>query len=130
MFKYTHTRLLVSKYKECFRFYRDVMGFKLTYGTEDGTYADFAASEVNIALFAQNEMSKLLGTTRKTSRSGQDVMSLIFEVSSVDETYQLLRTKGVKFVLPPTDRPAWGIRTAHFLDPDGNLIEINQGLSK
>jgi len=130
MFKFTHTRLLVSKYKECFRFYRDVMGFKPTYGTEDGTYADFAANEVTIALFAKKEMSTLLGTTQKTSRSGQDVMSLIFEVSSVDEAYQLLKTKGVKFVLLPTDRPDWGIRTAHFRDPDGNLIEINQELIK
>jgi catechol 2,3-dioxygenase-like lactoylglutathione lyase family enzyme len=28
------------------------------------------------------------------------------------------------------DRPEWGIRTAHFRDPDGNLIEINQPLKE
>jgi len=32
------------------------------------------------------------------------------------------------FETEPTDRSVWGIRTAHFRDPDGNLIEINHAL--
>jgi catechol 2,3-dioxygenase-like lactoylglutathione lyase family enzyme len=46
----SHTRLLVSKYRECFFFYRDVMGFPVEWGDESGTYADFDAGRVLVAL--------------------------------------------------------------------------------
>jgi predicted enzyme related to lactoylglutathione lyase len=49
--KYTHTRLLVSRFREWFRFYRDVLNFKASFGTEDDTYADFALRDVTLALF-------------------------------------------------------------------------------
>jgi catechol 2,3-dioxygenase-like lactoylglutathione lyase family enzyme len=32
--KFQYTRLLVKDFKACFKFYRDVMGFKPTFGTE------------------------------------------------------------------------------------------------
>ena len=41
---------------------------------------------------------------------------------------QTLLAKGVTVLVPPTDHPDWGIRTVHFRDPDGNLIEVNQNL--
>lgn len=49
--KYTFTRLLVSNFKACFLFYRDVMGFQPGFGTENDTYADFAVGNVNISLW-------------------------------------------------------------------------------
>jgi len=54
----------------------------------------------------------------------------LFEVPNVDRASQELKTKGVVFETEPMDRPEWGIRTAHFRDPDGNLIEINQPLKE
>jgi len=48
-----------------------------------------------------------------------------FHVDSVDEYYNYLSEKGVQFINEPHDRKDWGIRVAHFRDPDGNLIEIN-----
>jgi lactoylglutathione lyase len=35
-----------------------------------------------------------------------------------------LQIKGVSFLTEPKNRPDWGIRTAHFRDPAGNLLEI------
>jgi len=49
-------------------------------------------------------------------------------LSNVDEVTKELKAKGVVFETGPIDRSEWGIRTAHFRDPDGNLIEINQPL--
>src|SRR5947209_613911 len=46
-------------------------------------------------------------------------------VEDVDAAYQTLSAKGVRFLRPPTDQP-WGLRTAYFADPEGNLWEINQ----
>ena len=39
-----------------------------------------------------------------------------------------LRAQGVALVAEPQDRSDWMIRTAHFRDPDGNLIEINSSI--
>lgn len=48
-------------------------------------------------------------------------------VEDVDAAYEELVTRGVTFLLPQTDRP-WGLRTAHFADPEGNLCEIKQSI--
>jgi catechol 2,3-dioxygenase-like lactoylglutathione lyase family enzyme len=129
MFKYEFTRLLVSNFKECFLFYRDVMGFKPVFGNEDDVYADFDTGSTQIVLFDQYFMSKAIGNEHlPASTSAQDKCCLVFAVENVDQTCLLLREQGVQFLTLPEDRQEWGIRTAHFRDPDGNLIEINQPL--
>jgi len=45
----------------------------------------------------------------------------------VDAAYEALVAKGVTVLRPPTNQP-WGLRTAHFADPEGNLWEINQSI--
>ena len=127
--KYTFTRLLVSDFKACFRFYRDVMGFEPGFGTEDDTYADFALGEVNISLFDKHEMSQAVGTLDKSMRpDSQDHACLVFAVSNVDPFHQHLLDQGTNIVVAPMDHIDWGIRTVHFRDPDGNLLEANQNL--
>lgn len=129
--KYEFTRLLVTNFKECFRFYRDVMSFKANFGTEDDTYADFEIGEVNISLFDKAEMSATLGTSSKPVHAEmQDTICLTFSVESVDEFCRHLKEKGVSLLTEPTDHEDWGIRTIHFRDPDGHLIEINQPLKR
>ena len=51
--------------------------------------------------------------------------ALVFFVGDVDVACFKLKKRGVAFVTEPFDRPDWGIRVAHFRDPNGNLIEIN-----
>jgi catechol 2,3-dioxygenase-like lactoylglutathione lyase family enzyme len=129
--KFTHVRLLVSDYKACFRFYQDVLGFEVLWGDEEGGYADFKTGEVSIALFGRQDMADAVGAGQKPARvDAQDRAALIFAVENVDETYRVLSEKGVEVAAGPVDRPDWGIRTAHFRDPDGNLIEINESLSQ
>ena len=124
---YDFTRLLVTNFRECFIFYRDVMGFTPTFGTENDTYADFSTGAVNIAMFDKHEMATTVGAENLPVKAeSQDSVCLVFGVTSVDETSEYLRAKGVTLVVEPTNHPDWGIRTAHFRDPDGNLIEINQ----
>jgi lactoylglutathione lyase len=56
-------------------------------------------------------------------------VALIMAVEDVDVIYQQLQARGVAFITEPIDHTNWGLRTAHFRDPDGNLIEINSSLS-
>jgi catechol 2,3-dioxygenase-like lactoylglutathione lyase family enzyme len=123
--KLTHTRLLVTHFVECVRFYRDVVNLEINWGTEDGNYVSYNTGNTILALFKRHLMAQAVGASDKPAHADcQDRVALIFEVDSVDETYRQLKAKGVQFVTEPTDRPDWGIRAAHFRDPDGNLIEV------
>jgi len=126
----THVRLLVKDFAACFRFYRDVLGFEVLWGEEEGRYADFRAGDAIVALYKRGLMAEAVGEAEKPSEAeAQDRAALIFAVEDVDATYESLKMKGVTFVAEPMDRPDWGIRAAHFRDPDGNLLEINRDLA-
>jgi len=126
----THVRLLVTDFPACFRFYRDVLGFEVLWGEEEGRYADFKAGDAIVALYDRRLMAEAVGTTGLPSEAeAQDRILLTFAVEDVDAVCEQLKVRGVRFVTEPQDRPDWGIRTAHLRDPDGNLIEIHRDLS-
>ena len=126
-FKHEFTRLLVSNFRACYLFYRDVLGLTPGFGAENDTYADFVIGPVNLSLFDKAEMAAAVGKEAQPARPpGQDHVCLAFAVDDVDAACGHIRTHGVALVAEPADHPDWGIRTAHFRDPDGNLIEINQ----
>ena len=125
--KMTHTRLLVSNYHDCFLFYRDIMGFSVTWGDENGFYADFDADGHVLALFGKEPMAEAIGAESPQPKSQQqDNVCLIFAVEDVDGAYDALVGKGVITINKPHDRKEWGIRCFHLRDPAGNLVEINK----
>lgn len=118
-----NTRLLVSDFAACLAFYRDVLGFPVT--LDVGVYAELDAGGAVLGLYRKELMAGVVGTSDKPAHAeAQDRMLLAFEVDNVDETYHDLVGRGVRFTVEPQDQPAWELRTAHFRDPDGNLIEI------
>jgi catechol 2,3-dioxygenase-like lactoylglutathione lyase family enzyme len=125
----THVRLLVEDFRSCFGFYKNVVGLEVAWGDESTGYAEFAAGDVRLALFERKEMAEVVGTTPLTAEaSATDSVAVVFRVSDVDQVCEELRSSGVEFLTEPQDRVEWQIRTAHFRDPDGNLLEINQRL--
>lgn len=125
----SHTRLLVSNYRDCFIFYHDVLGFPVKWGDENGTYADFDVGGHQLALFLREPMAKAIGTDHpKPKQEQQDFVCLVFAVADVDREYKSLVERGVSPINKPHDRKDWGIRCFHFRDPDGNLIEVNRDL--
>ena len=125
----THLRLLVSNYKETFLFYRDLLGLNVDWGDEETGYAEFNTGSIQLALFKKEFMAQVLPSINQLSSfTSMDKTSLIFAVDNVDEVYQRLKDHNGILMAPPTDRRDWGIRTAHFRDPDGNLIEIYTNL--
>jgi len=126
---FTHARLLVNEYQACFRFYRDTLGFDVEWGDEDGVYADFRTGDTTLALFDRRAMVEVVETNEKNvDPSHQDAVTIVFEVDDVDEAYKRLHGD-VEFITEPHDQAGWGIRVAHFRDPEGTLIEINEPLT-
>ncbi|MBI4495264.1 MAG: VOC family protein [Chloroflexi bacterium] len=122
----THVRLLVSDFDACFRFYRDVLSFEVAWSEEGVAYADFKAGDGSlVALFQRQLMAQAVGVADlPLDAPCQDRVALIFAVDDLDATVDQLRGRGVSFATEPQDRPDWAIRTAHFRDPDGNLLEL------
>lgn len=128
--KLTHLRLLVTDFDACFRFYRDIMGFKVLWGAEGERYADFEAGPgITLALFDRVEMAAAVGTGGgSVGPEGPDRVVLVIRADGLAADVELLENLGATFFAGITDRPGWGIRTAHLRDPDGNVIEMYEDL--
>jgi lactoylglutathione lyase len=125
----THLRLLVSNYKDSFLFYRDLLKFDVDWGDEDSGYAEFNTGYLKLGLFKKELMSEVVPRIEQPSYvANRDKIVLIFAVDNVDEVYEQIKNQSAIVVTQPQDRSDWGIRTAHFRDPDGNLIEIYNNL--
>jgi lactoylglutathione lyase len=128
--KFTNTRLLVGKFDECFHFYRDVMGFEVTWGDEGAGYASFKTSGGSkLSLFKRAEQARTVGTSELPSEAeAQDRFVMVFRSRNVDKRLKRMKGKCTGPIIGPTDYPKWGIRAAYIRDPDGNLIEIHSPL--
>ncbi len=120
------TVLFVRDLARCLAFYRDTLGLEVKDSAPDrvGFHMEnlyFLLLEVSAAAHMISEEAlelKIEGGPRGFLAAG---------VEDVDAAYQALSAKGVTFLRPPTNQP-WGLRTAYFADPEGNLWEINQSL--
>ena len=65
----THTRLLVDNYKECFLFYRNVLGFDVTWGDENSNYAEFQFKDAALGILKRKQMVESIAVTEKVDRT-------------------------------------------------------------
>ena len=128
--KISQIRLLVTDFAGCFRFYRDVLGLPVASGDETDVYASFHLTpDVGLGLFRRDLMAEAVNTQAKPSTAdAQDATVVAYAVDDVDAAAQEVQAKGVALLTVPTDRPDWSMRTIHFRDPDGNLVELFSGL--
>ncbi len=125
MLQSPHVRLLVSDLPASFRFYQETLGMTPRFNLDD-VYAEFDMAGQTLALYRRPLMAEAVGSAAKpVSADMQDAAMLVLATDDVDFAASTLQARGVTLTADPTDRPLWGIRTAHFRDPDGYLIEIN-----
>ena len=110
-------RIFCFNWETCLAFYRDQVGFPVSY--EDSALG-----------WAQMQLGSSYLGLEKCDPEDEESKSLVgrfvgtsVEVQDIAATYQELISRGVPFTSPPTKQP-WGGTLAHFTDPDGNTLTL------
>ena len=120
------TGLFVRDLARCTAFYRDTLGLQVQENTPDSV--SFHMENVYFLLLEVSAAAHMISEEALELKiEGGPRLLLAAGVEDVDAAYEELKAKGVTFLRPPTNQP-WGLRTAYFADPEGNLWEINQPL--
>jgi lactoylglutathione lyase len=106
--------LMVSDMQRSIHFYRDLLGIALKFETPEWT--EFQTGATILALHGGASPNK---SANQMEGQVAGSCSIGFNVSNIEETYEQLKSKGVRFVMPPTDREEEKIKLAVAIDPDG-----------
>jgi predicted enzyme related to lactoylglutathione lyase len=127
----SHFRLLTTRFRETFIFYRGVIKLPTTYKEDSvGPYAEFElGSDRYLGLFDRALTSDAVsGLDREPAAKPDDRMVICASVEDVDAEAERLTDLGIQLVAGPTNHEPWGLRTIHLRDPEGNLIELYSGI--
>ena len=117
-----YTMIVVSDMQRSIEFYRDKLGIPLKFQSPDWT--EFATGATTLALHGGGVPSQ--GAPAGDASKVAGACSIGFNVDDVDKTYEELKAKGIRFVMPPTQREGEGIKLAVALDPDGLPVSFAQ----
>ena len=121
-----YAMVMVSDMRRSVEFYRDTLGIALKFQSPEWT--EFLTGTTTLALHGGGVPQKHSGPPSEGKPAG--ICSIGFNVEDVDKTYEELKAKGVRFVMPPTQQEAEGIKLAVAIDPDGLTISFAQPLAK
>ena len=121
-----YTMVVVSDMTRSVAFYRDVLGIPLKFESPDWT--EFLTGATTLALHGGGLTSDSAAQGNGDKYAG--TCSIGFNVEDVDKTYEELKAKGAKFVMPPTQREGEGIKLAVCVDPDGLPIAFAQSMAQ
>ena len=119
--------LVVADLDQSLSFYTETLGLKLQHRADE--YAQIGAGTTRLSLYTRDAMQKTLGVVLDAPSLSAPSFELGFKVSDCDAAFSELVAAGAPAVTRPTTR-SWGQRTAYVRDPDGNLIELAQDLTR
>ena len=102
-------------------FYREVFGLPIHYQDDVSAVFNFGNTLVN--LLATTEAPELIEPATVGAPDAGARLQFTITVDDVDATCAELARRGVELLNGPIDRP-WGVRTATFRDPAGQIWEI------
>jgi lactoylglutathione lyase len=121
-----YTMVVVSDMDASVEFYRDKLGIPLKFQSPDWT--EFLTGATTLALHGGGAAPATPPAGDPTKQAGS--CSIGFNVEDLDKTYEELQGKGIRFVMPPTQREGEGIRLAVCIDPDGLPIAFAQAIAQ
>jgi catechol 2,3-dioxygenase-like lactoylglutathione lyase family enzyme len=119
--------LAVADFSASVAFYRDRLGFEVEALYDDPPYATLVRAGTRLSLAEQGHAAEdrpgvLMAAPEDPSRLSA---ILVLEVDDCLAAYEELRSEGVAFLAEPFS-PPWGGHRCFALDPDRNLIELEQ----
>ena len=117
--------LFVEDLEQSKTFYQEVFGLPLAF--EDQSSAVFRFANAGINLLTVDAARELIEPASVASREAGSRLVFTIGVDDVDAVCAELAERGVVLLNGPMNRP-WGIRTASFSDPAGQIWEIAQDL--
>jgi catechol 2,3-dioxygenase-like lactoylglutathione lyase family enzyme len=142
-----HVKYTVSNMDRSIAFYRDLLGFTLTYDATRENVPSYDAImdledvKVRVGMMEHPPTGFVIGlvqfhnpvsTSRELKNNYIGASSLALQVTDCDAEYRRLRAEGVDFVSPPTEIVRDGKAAAiacYALDPDKIPVELWQPLS-
>lgn len=125
MFKQVdYVMVVVSDMPRSVAFYRDKLGLALKF--ESPNWTEFQTGATTLALHGGGKPQ-----SPKAGKPGEQMAgtcSIGFNVENLEKTFGDLKSKGVIFVMPPTDQKDEGIKLAVATDPDGLPVALAQTL--
>ncbi len=119
--------LAVSDFERSLAFYRDKLGFSVEAKYDDPPYATLVCAGTRVSLAEQgHEAEDRPGVSTVAPEDSSRLSALlVLEVADCLAAYDELRSAGVEFLAEPYS-PPWGGHRCFALDPDRNLIELEQ----
>jgi catechol 2,3-dioxygenase-like lactoylglutathione lyase family enzyme len=119
--------LAVSDFERSVAFYRDSLGFEVEASYDDPPYATLVRAGTRVSLAAQGYPAEDRPGVMMTipDDPARLPVILVLEVDDCLGAYEQLRSAGVEFLAEPYS-PPWGGHRCFALDPDRNLIELEQ----
>src|SRR3989440_9828659 len=121
-----YTMVIVSDMNRSVEFYRDKLGIPLKFQSPDWT--EFQTGATTLALHGGGVAAAAPPAGDPTKQAGS--CSIGFNIEDVDATFEELKAKGIRFVMPPTQREGEGIKLAVCVDPDGLPIAFAQTVAQ
>jgi len=127
------TGIYVKDQNEALRFFTEKLGFEirndvtmgdyrwLSVGLKDQPDLEYTLSALKPGGPLDEEDVKVMTKLVESGKLGGGV----FKTDDIQKTYEEMKSKGVSFTTPPTDRP-YGIIEAVFNDPSGNWFVLAQ----
>jgi len=103
------------------QFYGEALGLAKVWGDEVSAIYKVGATLINV--LADTESAELLEPAQLASVDAGEKVVYTLRCADVDATVAELISAGVPILNGPVDR-SWGVRTASFQDPSGNIWEL------
>lgn len=119
--------LAVSDFQASLAFYRDKFGFEVEAVFDEPPYAILVSGATRISLSEQGHVAEDCPGVVMSVPSDRSRLAamLVVEVEDCRASYEALTQAGVPFLREPY-APPWGGARCFAVDPDGNLIEVEE----
>ena len=126
--KIDHIIIMVKDMERSVEFYHKILKLPLKFQSDHWT--EFHTAGTTLALHSGGEESNASPSTNSPHNTVAGASSISFDINDVQDVYAHLKTKGVPFKLPPTERTDEGIILAICTDPNGFEICFAQKIAQ